>query len=254
MTSQDKGEPPREELEQFLAQPSRHLLLDYDGTLVPFAPRPELAVADAELCSLLVALSAQPQNQVHVVTGRTRRSIEALLEGLPVRIHAEHGFWSREKDLTWQTNAAGALAALHDLRTEFELAERSLPGALLEVKDSALTLHYRLSPPEQLSETLGRLRRAIEGRMSPDVEILEGIMVFEVRSRGAHKGLIVERLLASQVPAEALFCIGDDRTDEDLFHAAPLSALTVKVGLGPTAARFRVRDTSTARRLLDSLI
>ncbi|MGZ3480633.1 MAG: hypothetical protein ACXU81_09805, partial [Myxococcaceae bacterium] len=37
--------------------PSATLFLDYDGTLVEFAPTPELAVPDVELLQLLSALA-----------------------------------------------------------------------------------------------------------------------------------------------------------------------------------------------------
>jgi trehalose 6-phosphate synthase/phosphatase len=252
MTTQENTDVPKEELDRLKALSTRYLLLDYDGTLVPFAPRPELAIADPELRGLLTELNLHG-NQVHIVTGRTRNSIESLLSDVPVRLHAEHGFWSRDEDGTWRTNATGALTSLRALRGEFEAAARSLPGAILEVKDSALTLHYRLAPRERLSEVLAQLKSTVEtaGR---DVEILEGMMVFEVRSRGTHKGLVVEQLRGSGVPAPSLFCIGDDRTDEDLFLAASRAAVTVKVGSGPTAARFRVRDTSAARHLLANLL
>ncbi|MGC4063620.1 MAG: trehalose-phosphatase [Polyangiaceae bacterium] len=170
-------------------------------------------------------------------------------------LHAEHGFWSRGEDGLWRTNASGALAALHSLREIFEAATHSLPGAFVEVKDSALTLHYRLAPTERLSETLARLRSDIRNAPAgKDVEILEGMMVFEVRSRGTHKGLVVDELRRTGIPAASILCIGDDRTDEDLFRAASSDALTIKVGPGPTDARFRVKDTDAVRRLLCSLV
>jgi len=47
--------------------------------------------------------------------------------------------------------------------------------------------------------------------------------------------------------------IGDDRTDEDLFAALPGEAITIKVGPGPTHARFRVDGVPAARSLLQAL-
>src|SRR5439155_3971 len=71
------------------------LLLDYDGTLVPHASVPELATADEPLLDLLRTLAARPRTAVHVVSGRSRESLERWLGRLPIGLHADHGFWSR---------------------------------------------------------------------------------------------------------------------------------------------------------------
>lgn len=46
----------------------RALLLDYEGTLVPFVEDPKLARRDAELMDLLRSLAAGAGNQVVLVT------------------------------------------------------------------------------------------------------------------------------------------------------------------------------------------
>ena len=74
------------------------LLLDYDGTLVPFAATPDLARPDPGLVTLLGAVSARPDTEVHVVSGRAREALDHWLGHLPVWLHAEHGFWSRAPD------------------------------------------------------------------------------------------------------------------------------------------------------------
>ncbi|MGE0555739.1 MAG: bifunctional alpha,alpha-trehalose-phosphate synthase (UDP-forming)/trehalose-phosphatase, partial [Gemmatimonadales bacterium] len=74
---------------------SRLLLLDYDGTLVPFNVEPERAVPDAELLELLRELTRLPETEVHVVSGRPRRFLQRWLGALPLGLHAEHGAWSR---------------------------------------------------------------------------------------------------------------------------------------------------------------
>ena len=55
------------------------MLLDYDGTLVPFAAEPRLAQPDAELLELLTALGSDPANEVTIVSGRPRRTLEELV-------------------------------------------------------------------------------------------------------------------------------------------------------------------------------
>ncbi len=91
------------------------------------------------------------------------------------------------------------------------------------------------------------VRVAVEG-----VAVVEGNCVLEIRPQGVHKGRILQRVLANGTTGALVF--GDDRTDEDMFVAAPPDAVTVHVGEGPTAARFQVPDPRTARLLLHSLL
>ena len=55
------------------------LSLDYDGTLVEIAPRPELARPTPELLELLIRLVAQRDLKVMVVSGRPLRDLQELL-------------------------------------------------------------------------------------------------------------------------------------------------------------------------------
>ena len=61
-------------IQQYRAATRRALLLDYDGTLVPFAREPGLARPDEELLNLLAVLGADPANEVVIVSGRPRRN------------------------------------------------------------------------------------------------------------------------------------------------------------------------------------
>jgi trehalose 6-phosphate synthase/phosphatase len=63
--------------------PGLFLLLDYDGTLVPFAPTPDLAEPDDKLILLLQELAARPLTEVHMVSGRSRETLERWLGALP---------------------------------------------------------------------------------------------------------------------------------------------------------------------------
>ena len=106
------------------AAPVLVLLLDYDGTLVPFAPTPDLAEPDDELIGLLRGLAARPDTEIHIVSGRTRETLERWLGALPIGLHAEHGFLSRPPGaaewvsgmLPSQDWRPAALALMRDVR------------------------------------------------------------------------------------------------------------------------------------------
>ena len=232
------------------------LLLDYDGTLVPFTPTPELARPDAALLGLLRALAARPDTEVHLVSGRPQDVLESWLGDLPVWLHAEHGFVSRDP-ATRQWVAAGEFGGswrepvLAMLR---EITQRT-PGSLVEVKAAALAWHYRMADQETGARRANELRLHLNQLLSNQpVEILAGNRVIEIRPYGVHKGRIVPPLSPERLAATAIVAIGDDRTDEDLFGALPPEAITIKVGPGETKARFRVDGVAAARQILQWLV
>lgn len=232
---------------------ARHLalLLDYDGTLVPFAPSPDLAAPDGALLDLVRRLAARPRTEVHLVSGRTRESLERFAGALPVGLHAEHGLWSRRPGEGWVLAAhpdvswrEPALAVLRDL------AART-PGALVEVKTAGLAWHHRAADPAlgaaRAEELALRLAALLSGAPA---EILHGDSVIEVRPEGITKGRIAAQVLGPAPPGTLALAMGDDRTDEDLFAALPEDAISVHVGPSPSRARVRLVDVAAARELL----
>jgi trehalose 6-phosphate synthase/phosphatase len=70
----------------------RLLFLDYDGTLVPFAGRPERAVPPIGVLKLLDRLAAAPGNRVIIISGRPRADLDAWFGAIPgLSLAAEHG-------------------------------------------------------------------------------------------------------------------------------------------------------------------
>jgi trehalose 6-phosphate synthase/phosphatase len=235
------------------AAPKRVLILDYDGTLVPFAALPDLAFPDDELRGLLAALAGDPGNALHVLSGRSRGSLDAWLGDLPIGLHAEHGFWSRWPGGPWETARPAPLTALAPIDAILSDIARRTPGSFIERKGASLAWHYRMAEPLLATRRLDETRRRIEPALAADLELLEGNKVIEVRARGADKRACATRILA-RADGAAAFAIGDDRTDEDLFAALPADAITVRVGAGASRARFRIDGPDDARTLLRGLL
>jgi len=232
------------------------VFLDYDGSLVPYTSTPELARPDAALLELLEELARRPRTELHIVSGRTREALERWLGDLPVALHAEHGFWSRALDgSTWvpASDITGewrepALSILRDITAR-------TPGSLIEVKSVALAWHYRMADQEAGARRANELRLHLGQLLSNQpVEILAGHKVLEIRPYGINKGRIMPTLTPQRLASTTVLAIGDDRTDEDLFAAVPADAVTIRVGPGPTRARFRLESVPAVRTLLRSLV
>jgi len=235
---------------------SRLLLLDYDGTLVPFASSPELAAPDEELLELLRALARQPGMSLHVVSGRARDDLERWFEGEPFGLHAEHGFWSRSgPNGGWKGLVEDAsLDWKRRVRPILDLFAGRTPGSLVEEKRVALVWHYRMADPEFGSIQAKELRLHLSNLLSNlPVEVIQGHKVVEVRMHGVNKGAVVGPLLA-QGSYDAVLALGDDATDEDMFAALPAEAIAVHVGPGESRAPFRIADPHSTRALLKALL
>jgi trehalose 6-phosphate synthase/phosphatase len=232
------------------------LLLDYDGTLVPFARAPDLAAPDRDLLVLLASLAAKPGVHVHVVSGRRRETLERWLGDLPVGLHAEHGYWSRMArgepwaavdgvDVTWQAR----------VRKILDEATAVTPGALVEEKTTSLAWHWRMAEPELGDQRARELWRRLERETADEpLELLGGEKVIEVRPRGITKARVLERVLAAaERPLPTVAAMGDDVTDDDMFGALPPGAISISVGFRPSQARYRVARPRGARALLESL-
>lgn len=228
----------------------RLILLDYDGTLVPFAPQPHLAVPDPELLELLGKLQSVRGQSVYLISGRDRPTLQEWFRGLPIHIVAEHGAWLRDARGEWGLLKPLASKWKSKLRPLLQLYVDRVPGSLLEEKEFSLAWHYRLADPE-----LGILRanelidELVSYTANIEVHVLEGKKVVEIRNSGVNKGAAAAFCLARERP-DFIFAAGDDLTDEELFRSLPPEAVTVRVGGAHSHATYRLADHVELRHVL----
>jgi trehalose 6-phosphate synthase/phosphatase len=222
------------------AAPRRSILLDYDGTLRELVGHPDLAVPTPEIRGLLAELAALPETGVHVVSGRTRETLEAWLGDLPVSLCAEHGYLVRPAGGEWRVPFDVDLSWLARVERLFRREASDVPGTMVERKAASVSWHYRQAEPEYGSWRARELLVALENVLAGSAaEVLPGRRVIEVRARGVNKGTYVESLLATGETSLYL-AAGDDVTDNDLFRALPGDAIAIHVG----AVRRSLRRTS----------
>lgn len=234
----------------------RLLLLDYDGTLVPFAPLPELAAPDAPLLELLSDLASREDTTVHIVSGRSRESLDSWLGHLPIGLHAEHGYWRRlAVGGEWQPRfgdiGTGWMDAALALMTT---AVAQVPGALIERKTASLAWHYRNGDPALAAVAREALREALRPLCGVDsVGLLDGADVLEIRERRANKGLVVREIVAGAPPDALVIAIGDDVTDEDMFAELPDGGIAIGAGPGAKSPAHRLGGPQSVRAWLRRL-
>ena len=244
---------PERVIDEVVAASDLVLLLDYDGTLVPIADAPNLAVPNTELIELLWKVAARPHTTIHLVSGRPAATLEAWFGAIPMTLWAEHGFCRRSPERHhWESLVETPDAALSRVLPTLELFTDVTPGSFLERKRASVAWHYRrVETPfgmEQADRLRAQLEKMVDG--SP-LEVLNGSKVIEVRPRGVTKALVSKSIL--DTPRQTILAIGDDRTDEEMFAALPPDAITIGVGRSLQTARFHVDSTDDVRSLLRRL-
>ena len=192
------------------------LFSDIDGTLSPIVEHPEDARVTPRCRDLLLELIGNGV-RVALITGReldVARSM-AGLEGASYA--ASHGldFWidgSIEKRV-----AVGGYAALVD-RVVKEAGGLAELGITIERKGAGIAFHYRRAADE--AAALAGIERAIEStEAARQFQRIEGRKVVELRPDvEASKGTAARRL-AHRLGVKSIICLGDDRTDVDMFQS-----------------------------------
>ncbi len=240
-------------LRNFRRAKRRLLLLDYDGSLVPFFPKPELAEPDEELAGLLKGLAADRRTCVVIVSGRDAPTLDNWFGRLNMGLIAEHGALLKKKGSGWQAVELIREDWKQEVRGLLEQYTDRTPGAFFEEKKYSLVWHYRNVNEERSSLRVRELKALLRPMIADmGIEILEGNKVLEVRTTGLNKGRAVFRVIQDG-EWDFILSMGDDRTDEDVFAILPVGAYSIKVGLGQTAARFNIEGVEAARGLLSEL-
>jgi trehalose 6-phosphate synthase/phosphatase len=216
---------------KFSAAPTRRLFLDYDGTLRELVDHPALAAPTEEIRKLLEDLCTLPETDVHIVSGRTRETLDEWLGDLPVFLCAEHGYTTRRPGEPWEAVPDLDLSWLPRVEQTLRRVVADVPGTLIEHKTAGIAWHYREAEPEYGSwrarELLVGLGNILAGAPA---EVLPGHRVVEVRARGVNKGAYLDRILPELPDGTAIMAAGDDLTDVDLFRRLPPDAVAIHVG------------------------
>lgn len=226
------------------------LFLDFDGTLVEIAPRPDAVIIPSTLTSTLAALYGQLDGALALVSGRRLLDLDGFLAPLQLPVAVEHGAQRR--------NAQGQMisAPATDLRHVLAAADNLLlqhPALKLEHKNLALSLHYRHAP--ELEALCLQVMQAAVAKSS-GLQLMQGKCVIDLKLSGFSKGTAIaafmaEAPFAGRVPVFA----GDDVTDEDGFEEVQrMGGHAVKVGAGPTSALHRCAGVPAMAAWLQSAL
>ncbi|XP_052202580.1 probable alpha,alpha-trehalose-phosphate synthase [UDP-forming] 7 isoform X2 [Diospyros lotus] len=249
---------------------NRAILLDYDGTVMPQTSVDK--TPSQEVISIINSLSGDVNNTVFIVSGRGRASLDKWFSPCKkLGIAAEHGYyvrWSSNKewDIYGQSCDFGWIQIAEPV---MKLYTEATDGSFIETKESALVWHHRDADPgfgsSQAKEMLDHLESVLANE---PVAVKSGQFIVEVKPQAISKGIVAEKIFTSMAEsgrqADFVLCIGDDRSDEDMFeiigHAlnsgilsSNTSVFACTVGQKPSKAKYYLDDTTEVITMLEAL-
>ena len=235
-----------------LLEPSHiALFLDFDGTLVDIADRPESVKVGDKTPRILGDLHRLLDGAVAIITGRDIADIDAFLAPLRLPVAGVHGATRRDAGGHFHASADdGQLLEAVEIGVQPLMADQ--PGLLLERKQGSVALHYRSRP--ELEAECSRIMQGIVDKFDGAV-LKRGKMVVEAIATASDKGKAVaafmsEAPFAGRRPVVA----GDDVTDEDAFmRVNALGGTSIKIGADPTCAAWRACSTQELHGWLEDL-
>jgi trehalose 6-phosphate phosphatase len=234
------------------------LALDYDGTLTGIVPRPDDADLDPETGAVLRRLTARPDTDVAIVSGRALEDIRARV-GIPGVYYAgNHGLEIEGPGLQCvHAEAAAVRPVLAGCAELLRPRVEAQPGASLEDKGLTVSVHFRQVEDQSAANSLvDDVTQAVAA--CPGLRITMGKKVVEIRpdvswDKGRATRFLLDSLQAGAGSMLPVLYVGDDQTDEDAFRAIADRGTGVIVAYPPpadTAATAYLRDPSEVTALL----
>ena len=233
------------------------LLLDFDGTLTPVAPDPELVFIDAKVRRVLQEIQDTGRMAIGIISGRSLEQIRGRVGICGIIYAGNHGMEIVGPSVRYVNSAASkAKDAIQSLTSRLENDLNRFHDLQVRNKRLSITIQWRTP---QLPEIKEEIRSVVID------DIADGGERFTVRdtinsidilpATGWNKGSaanLINRHLDVE-PRNSMY-VGDDGSDEDAFGALQ-DGITVKVGpANNTRARYVLKDSAEVLTLLKLLL
>ncbi|MHB2168652.1 trehalose-phosphatase [Alsobacter sp. R-9] len=228
--------------------PCRHaLFLDFDGTLVDIAPRPDAVRVEPGLSDAMARVAERMGGALALVSGRPVQALDRFLS--PHRFDAA-GLHGAELRLAGETLSCAAVPEAFRAEVARLRDAAGALGFIAEDKGASVALHWRAVP--DLRPHVENLAAQALARLGSGWRAQTGKSVIEILPAEAGKGRAIATLLdhepyRGRIPV----FVGDDDTDEHGFaEVLARGGLAVRIGEGKSLAPLRLAGPAVLRARL----
>ncbi|KYQ99845.1 glycosyltransferase [Tieghemostelium lacteum] len=279
-----------------LTTTKRLFIFDYDGAfkdLLPNSPQPLLP---ARIGRILKSIADDPNNVIYVISSRDTETLENLLENVPgVGLGSENGNFLRNSNGIQNPNmlspntsqsainsTSSSSSAIQLLGSDVKVPEwqhlsagrdmswketvvqvlehftERLPLSNLEVNKVTVLWSYEQCVSDyalELAQELLTCLMEIAGKTP--IDISHNNKNIEIKPSGTGKANAMRKIIDENPNLDFIFCIGDDRTDVELFELLDRdnpNHFPVSVGSKKSYSKYYVPTQKRVLELLESMI
>jgi trehalose 6-phosphate phosphatase len=206
------------------------LFIDFDGTLVPIAHRPNLVRLASATRNALRRLAESKRAKIVVISGRRRSELLKFIPLDGIKFLGLYGSESAEGI----SLSPSVRRAMHRVHTRLKKQLHAFPGVWIEDKLGSLSVHLLEAAPAARRLVMNELRALIHP-LQTELQLFENLRDAEILPSSMHdKGRTVGALLRHPGYHKSIpFYFGDDLSDEPAF-AAVKRGYSVHVGCAPS--------------------
>ena len=258
----------------------RLLFFDYEGTLPSAYQNTEVvskgSPPSTEIINLLKGLTADKRNKVFIVAGKGPDQLKEWFGNVKdLGLAAEHGFmysvnrqgldkWKKiikKYDNEWIKNCSDIISPY------LERCE----GSFLDVKESSIVWQYTDCDLELGKQFCAAMSSELDNLVKKyNLKIVNGKGFMEIIAVGVNKGYFVgykvKEFIKNKKNLDFILCIGDDTSDEKMFHylntkkdeikkyCKKVKIYSITVGRKPSKAHYYVEKPKNVQELVSSLV
>jgi trehalose 6-phosphate synthase/phosphatase len=245
----------RSVLHEYQLAKSRLIILDYDGTLVPFQVDPLAAKAENNVLTVLQRLCSETKNDVFLISGRSCDWLDSQFANVSISMVAEYGAKMKLKDKVWTAEIEMTSEWNKQIEETMMKYVKRCPNSFIEVKDFSIVWHFRNASADQGKlrslELFSELTDHVNGR---ELQVAMGNKTVEVRRHGMNRDMVIRKMLSGK-PYDFILVIGEDKTNEDIFSVLmdDPRASTIKIGEEASYAKYNLLTQRMAISFIENM-